>query len=1330
MLETSSANLPAPKRAFQPLVSKSADDFVRCVVVYNPLDVSNRAVFELEYASHKPLSAYLEGLPENVDWYCQVNDNEMHRAGWALSVPKAGDCIVLIPKVHGGGGSKGILRIIATIVIAVAAAYTGGLAGAAYGPAFGAVVSAAVSIAGGLLISALLPPPKPNSFGSQDENDGITFGIDGPKNSSQEGLPVPVVYGTRRVGGNFVQLFTENHVDVDGLSSQFVFGQTVLSEGEIESITDIEINQQPASSFDLVEIERAYGTSDQEPGGWFDRTVSLSNVNSVIDEDYDTYSTLGVVDSLRVDITAQAGLLELAESTGQRSEVNVPIEIEYRPIDMSADWKSFVSMSLLDNISVSVFDESATGFKVDAIASAIITANTDITVRLDYRRVGDPTWIELEALTKNLKIVRVFHTITHPERPPVTTIEYKKATLDFAWIQSGLVDEIYEFQLVQVDPLVGTLPLTLTVKNLDRYEETPPAIADKTRSEVRRSYHTHTLPQGFYDIRWRRTSPISTSDFVQDGLILSDIGEIIHDEVGLVHTAWLGFKIKLSGQLSQIPVVTALVKGIKVDIYDDEGVVVENRWSDNPADIAIDMQLNRRYGAGMDQDQIDFPAYAEWREFCNLNNFYCDMVYDYSSNIQDSLDHVFTAGRAQRVSAGFKGSVAIERADDPVMLFGVGNIIKDTFEINYLSFEDRINEIEAIFPDKNDGYKSRSIRIVDDILVARGDISKPTTIQMPSITDPTRVYQEAWLRLQINRLVARVITFEAGSDAIACLPGDVIAVQHDMPKWEIAGRLASGSTTTRVNVDREVSIDPTKSYKVIVIHDAIQRYDLPITSQVGRKVYVSGLPSDYLAVRRLINNGKDWGIERLLYGSGVTEILLEPGADLDTFTGNAQLWDTDVIESRDVTGPLAFGGGVFTGALVDLATPLTLAPAALSNFMFGEAIKVGRKFRVTSISSGSQDATHKIAATEYKDEIYTLIPPVPEGIGYLAPSFTDHVTNLTAFEENDLTIDIRRSKVSLTWTAPPFGYAGVVIETKVNGGQWVNIARVKDSTSYEFEGNIDEEIFIRVTAFSITDNSMPTNTAPVISIILQGALFPPPSPTGFSVEPLTASANIEVDPSTAADFKEFRLYMRTDATAPDEIADLQATFTGVTHTATGLDGVSTYYFWIQAEDTSGNRSSIVGPLTSDPGSPTSSDVVDLNYPGPGTVGEYTAVHLLFDVTLADAITRVDIIGGASLSLRTTSTTTGGGDNVFDVVTTEKLKATIYRIPYGGGTRVAVKSQTRSSSGTVNLTYSDYPGVGDWTYYLEVEAAGTINSNDSYNPTATVNSADLDAQVFR
>jgi predicted phage tail protein len=263
-----------------------------------------------------------------------INGGLIDDENLALTFPSPGDYITVCPIPTGDDG-KMILRLVAIIALATFAPELAVYAYEAFGGTFVAANAAAVigtiqvgvMVAGSMVINALLPPPKPTMPNYSSDAGSPTYGIDGPKNTSAEGLVVPVNYGATRVAGNVVQNFT---VNLDG-GTQLLYMLLNAGEGPIAGISDIELNDEPISLFpDDVEYKIALGDGEQEVMGWFaDGALTPRTINQKITDTWKFETTSGVVERLRFDVAAPNGIFEMGEG-GSMTEYSVGVQFEIR----------------------------------------------------------------------------------------------------------------------------------------------------------------------------------------------------------------------------------------------------------------------------------------------------------------------------------------------------------------------------------------------------------------------------------------------------------------------------------------------------------------------------------------------------------------------------------------------------------------------------------------------------------------------------------------------------------------------------------------------------------------------------------------------------------------------------------------------------------------------------------------------------------------------------------------------------------------------------------------------------------------------------------------
>jgi len=236
--------------------------------------------------------------------------------------------VQVVPK--GGGG--GILRVVAMIGIAVLAAYTGGLAAGLMGYAQGTfayaatagIVAAGVSVAGGMLVNAILPPPTPNnSFGNTNLEASSTYSWDSSYNKSQQGTPIPKVFGTHKVTPPLIAKYIESIDD-----KQYFHGLYALNDGQIANVSNIKINDESIDNFDNVSIDIRYGTNDQLVIPDFATTRFDKSVSQKLSTDWDITTTESGVTELTAVIYFPRGLYYMNDSA-QVVDNSVKLVIEY-----------------------------------------------------------------------------------------------------------------------------------------------------------------------------------------------------------------------------------------------------------------------------------------------------------------------------------------------------------------------------------------------------------------------------------------------------------------------------------------------------------------------------------------------------------------------------------------------------------------------------------------------------------------------------------------------------------------------------------------------------------------------------------------------------------------------------------------------------------------------------------------------------------------------------------------------------------------------------------------------------------------------------------------
>jgi len=392
-------------------------------------------------------------------------------------------------------------------------------------------------------------------------------------------------------------------------------------------------------------------------------------------------------------------------------------------------------------------------------------------------------------------------------------------------------------------------------------------ISGKSQTTVRRNYRKDGLTAGQYDIRITRTSDDSSAEPQKSGdLYLASIDEIKTDDLEYPNTVLVAIKALATNQLSgSTPNVTWIEEALLVsapavltteggelvdweDYYYDplaevfklfaddsvlywDGVTFADQWCANPIWCLKNDMLNTRYGAGehITTDNIDADEMLTEALYCETKiadgeggyekRFRLDVVLDSRTDLQDILVQFTAAFRAFPFYSQNGYSFKIDKpvdADLPYkQIFGMGNLVKGQFKNGCKSKNEIYNWIEAQFCDLDNNYEDETIVDRDDAGIEAGDPIRPKTVRIFATKKSYALREARYARL-VAKNINRSISLKCFPEALACKVGDVIGVSHDVPQWGFSGRVKTGSTTTSVKLDREVTVEAGKTYHLLV----------------------------------------------------------------------------------------------------------------------------------------------------------------------------------------------------------------------------------------------------------------------------------------------------------------------------------------------------------------------------------------------------------------------------------------------------------------------------------------------------------------------------------
>lgn len=649
---------------------------------------------------------------------------------------KHGDIInvVFIP-MGGGGKGKSIISLVAMIGLAVfapelTATMIGGLGIEVSAMGFYAL-QAGVMVAGSLLINSVLSPSTPSLSLNDNLSTSTTYSWDESYNKFQQGLSIPKVFGTHKITPPLISKYIET---ID--NKQYFNGLYAVNDGEVNSITDIKINDESIENFDDVEIEIRYGTLNQALIPNFDNVRSDKGVSRKLSTDFVETETNGnQVISLTATLLFPRGLF-YANNDGSIGSNSVKITLEYSNDgiiwnDLSTDdtipqyyygydWENgyFRADGLNGN-----FIEWVNKLPAGAIryqdGSSFYRYNewyytTSYTV--PYTTITDSSTSTLRKTfnVSNLTPNKYYIRAKFYENPPSGSrygsdcyLEYitEEVGDDFIYPSTALIS----IRALATDQLSGSSPKISCIVSTDSSESLVYSTAgDET-------YHTHGTyatdvqikvgvtneGQPIYDtlMAYKRFIAFinpSTSSFEYNKFYLNSGVKYaikIKNYVGTETFDLYTFTPKVSGYYSKIIPDEGTLWDSNTDIYYPSPTI--GGWTPSTDEMGGYTANNGNitillYGkttsknnpssicrkmlieSGITENRI-LSSFIEWEAHCDLKEYYFNGVIDTSMTLRKALDLVSAAGRGSVIQFGSKFGVIMDRKEEiPVQSFSFG----------------------------------------------------------------------------------------------------------------------------------------------------------------------------------------------------------------------------------------------------------------------------------------------------------------------------------------------------------------------------------------------------------------------------------------------------------------------------------------------------------------------------------------------------------------------------------------------------------------------------------------------------------------------------------
>lgn len=720
--------------------------------------------------------------------------------------PDDGDEILVAPKV----GKKAFMWILPATLVLVGAALGAGIIGGQMLIGWRIGLALAATMIGNHMIEKMTKPAVDLTNTEQSN----TYGWGAPTTLTGQGYVLPVLYGTVKTAG----LMLQRHVVSDG-DKQYLTILYCLAQGPIDSIDNIKLNGNPISNYQGCEVDTRMGM----------------NVQTVMPNFNDSYADTGLAYELNNDSVWHTFQCDGNDAQGLEITLSFPQGLYHSNDRGNPDW-------------------------------------TGVTIEAQYRKVGDTDWTKIPIWCENWQW-----------EPPSGLVYHKRDwfrgafgveswwryhwredcgtfagyEVDYTYTRHGKIHTVYtrDEDGNRIEKWTYSMSLADYKKKILDSHAGDGVIKQNKTEAFYRVYDVYGLEPAQYEVRVRCTHKDDTSTRTANKIQWVGVTQVILDDFAYPGKALLGLKALATDQLSgSDPQLTCTITRNFVWVWNPDTKAYEQKPAMNPAWAAYDIihqcrKLTSVDGkdsfvvTGIPYENIDYDAFNAWADMCDANNIDFNYLYDSAMKLYDALQYPCRVGYGAIVLIGTKVSCIFDAASEPVQLFTVANIKKDSFSNEYQSTDDRANCIEVSFMNKDKNYERDVLAVYADSYNESDTPQQPTQIELMGCTDVNQAYRYGAYKLRSNKYEIRTVSFEAFADAIACQIGDVILVQEDIMDWGVGGRIVAIDGNV-VTIDQPA--DSLSDVTTMLIRsnstDKLSYYN--ISSVAGNKVTLVSAPSD------------------------------------------------------------------------------------------------------------------------------------------------------------------------------------------------------------------------------------------------------------------------------------------------------------------------------------------------------------------------------------------------------------------------------------------------------------------------------------------------------
>lgn len=321
-------------------------------------------------------------------------------------------------------------------------------------------------------------------------------------------------------------------------------------------------------------------------------------------------------------------------------------------------------------------------------------------------------------------------------------------------------------------------------------------------------------------------------------------------ESGTLGYTQKGYYLQQSGSTIQYAANPVIYNGVW------DGTFVYS-WTQNPVWIIYDILTNKTYGLGIPENNIDKYKFYQVAQYCDAcdastgkfigvdglaDGTFRNKPRDYRTEVRelllglnkgipikerrfitditvsdndlaiDIINRITSTFRALLIYSGGKITMSVDMPDEyPVMLFNSVNIKQGSLQMSGVKESDTMTGIDVAYLEPDNHYKREVLRIngsESNDGTEMSDYEKISSVDLKGVTRRSQAIRTGQYQLASSKYVRRMVSFEAGPDAVYITPGDLIAVSTNSSGivYGYGGKVSSNSSVG-VSADTNVFLE-------------------------------------------------------------------------------------------------------------------------------------------------------------------------------------------------------------------------------------------------------------------------------------------------------------------------------------------------------------------------------------------------------------------------------------------------------------------------------------------------------------------------------------------